>query len=101
MLTFGDFLEFCDITDRMFISDIRILEEAYINGGVSADKEITYQHERIISLGLITNESRLTGAVFSLDLDEDPSEQFIIEMTMLGEKYCEIIFGEKVIADAE
>lgn len=94
-ISFDEFCEFLEITNRMFLSDISVLKEVYENEGVSSDMEISYRHDRLISLGLLRN-----GGRFSITKDNglqytgDDSLKNIL-MTTLGEKYCNCIFNER------
>ena len=90
-ITWNDFCELCEITDRLFISDIEILEKAYRNGGVSEDLGISYKHDRLVSIGILTNEAQLHGGVVAFDLD-NLEQQNIMELTEIGRKFCNIAF---------
>ena len=91
-ISWFDFCELCDITDRLFISDINTLEEAYIMGGVTEAMSISYKHDRLISVGLLTNEARLSGSIFVVNLDSD-TKQYIMELTEIGRRFCELAFN--------
>lgn len=87
------FCELCDITDRLFIQDIGLLREAYKNHGVTVTMNLSYQYDRLIAVGLLTNEAKLAGGVFAIDLDSlEP--QKIMEFTNIGKLFCDIIFKD-------
>lgn len=87
-----EFCELCDITDRLFISDINTLEEAYNLGGVTEAMTISYKHDRLISVGLLTNEARLSGSIFVVDLDSK-SPQYLMELTPIGRCFCDLAYN--------
>lgn len=91
-ITWNEFCELCDITDRLFISDLTNLKEAYTNNGVTGQMSISYKHDRLISVGLLTNEARLSGSIFVLDLDSK-EQQNIIDLTDIGKIFCNIAFN--------
>lgn len=91
-ISWTDFCELCDITDRLFISDISSLREAYLNNGISEQMEISYKHDRLISVGLLTNEARLSGSIFVVELDSQ-EQQNIMDLTEIGRKFCGIAFN--------
>ena len=73
-----------------FQSDIVILENAF-DSGVTTETPISYRHDRLISVGLLTNENRLSGNIFMTLLDSD-KPQNIIDLTDIGKTFCNIIF---------
>ena len=89
-ISFDRFCEFLEITNRMFLSDLSALEEAYNNEGVAREMEVSYRHERLISLGLLGNRPRLTGAPTWGEIGG--LEPKMMEMTEIGKEYCKIIF---------
>ena len=91
IINWDDFCELCEITTRLFVSDIGILRKAYRNGGVSESSGITYKHDRLVSIGLLTNEAPLHGWVVAFDLD-NLEQQNIMELTEIGRKFCNIAF---------
>ena len=91
IINWDDFCELCEITTRLFVSDIGILRKAYRNGGVSESSGITYKHDRLVSIGLLTNEAPLHGGVVAFDLD-NLEQQNIMELTEIGRKFCNIAF---------
>lgn len=91
-ISWTEFCELCDITDRLFISDISSLREAYLNNGITEQMEISYKHDRLISVGLLTNEARLSGSIFVVELDSQ-ERQNIMDLTEIGRKFCGIAFN--------
>lgn len=90
-ISWDEFCELCDITDRLFISDISNLKEAYVNKGVTNEMTITYKYDRLISVGLLTNEARLSGGIMMLEIDSK-TPQIIIKFTNIGNMFCDIVF---------
>lgn len=94
-ISWYEFCELCDITDRLFVSDLDCLKDAYLNNGISVQDEVSYKHDRLISVGLLINETRLSGSVVFIDLDS-PEQQNIMDLTPIGRKFCDIAFTHAV-----
>lgn len=92
IVSWSEFCELCDITERLFISDIRVLKEAFDNNGISSEITITYKHDRLMSVGLLVNEASISGSVYWIDLDAKEQKN-IIELTEVGRKFCNIVFA--------
>lgn len=90
-IDWNDFCELCDITERLFMSDIAALQTAYANHGVTTTMEISYKHDRLISIGLLTNDARLNGSVNIIDLDSN-EPTYLMTLTSIGLKYCQLAF---------
>ena len=58
------FCELSDITDKLFITDIKCLKQVFNNNGVRENDEITYNHDRLISIGLLSNDQRSGGMIW-------------------------------------
>lgn len=94
------FCELSDITDKLFISDIKSLEKVYKNNGVKEGDKITHNHERLISIGLLKNDQRSGGLLWhnitvgdlSGNQDSNGENQTLIEITDIGQIFCEVIF---------
>ena len=94
------FCELSDITDKVFITDINYLKEVYMNNGIKDADKITHNHDRLISIGLLTNSQRAGGITYQTINDENLSEnqglnndkQLLIEITHIGRKFCNAIF---------
>lgn len=94
------FCELSDITEKLFISDIKCLEEVYNNGGVKEGDKITHNHDRLISIGLLANDQRGGGLSYHIikvenlsgnqELDKD--RQTLIKITNIGQIFCNVIF---------
>ena len=82
------FCELCDITERMFLSDINTLKSAYQNEGVTLEMQTSYRHDRLISIGLLKEG---TGARI-IELD-DSNPQYVYILTEIGKVYCRYAFG--------
>jgi len=68
---FYDWDKFCELTetvDRLFVSDISELIKIYVKRGFSK-KEITYKHERLISVGLL-EDKRFPSAISTEELEK-------------------------------
>ena len=92
-ILWNEFCELCDITDRMYISDIDLLQDAYNKGGVGIHSSVSYRHERMISIGLLTNEARLNGSIIMENLDSD-EEEILMSFTEIGIIFCRYAFGD-------
>ncbi len=97
-LTWDEFCELCDITDRLFINDLLLLKKASDHGGVIDGMELSYQHERLISLGLLTNEARLSGSIIMSNLDSSEPEK-LLNISKIGEKFCRYAFQEPSLSN--
>lgn len=86
-----DFCELCDVTDRLFVSDIDNLKEAYVNNGVKENMPITYRYDRLISVGLLVNKDRISsGLVITIENSEEALT--LIDFTDMGKKFCSLVF---------
>ena len=83
------FCELCDITERMFLSDINTLKSAYHNEGVTLEMKTSYRHDRLISIGLL--KEGMGARIIELD---DPNPQYVYILTEIGRIYCRYAFGE-------
>jgi len=83
------FCEFTDITERMFLSDIKVLLHGYSNNGVNLDEFQNYHLDRLISIGLFENHNRLGGDIIikAIGLDETETSKDV-DITELGVRYC-------------
>lgn len=84
-ISWNEFCELCDVTDRLFFSDLDNLKEAYTNNGVTKQMPISYKHDRLISVGLLTNETRLSGG-FIVDFGSNEPKN-IINLTDIGKMF--------------
>ncbi len=91
-INWDEFCELCDITDRLFISDITILKEAYKNSGVRESTTLTYKHDRLNSVGLLENDTRISSGWVLTDIEEDDDELYM-KLTTIGEVFCKFAFG--------
>lgn len=92
-ISWDQFCELCDITDRLFISDIASLKEAYENNGVTINAGITYKHERLISVGLLANRIHPMGGLTFVD-PEYEKKQIYMRITDIGKLFYELAFGQ-------
>ncbi len=91
-IKWSEFCELCDITDRLFIADIAILKEAYENSGVKGSSVLSYKHDRLNSVGLLENDTRISGGLVFTDPECD-DEQLYMKLTTIGELFCKFAFG--------
>ena len=90
-LTWSEFCEFCDITERLFLSDLNLITKLYKGNELGPDEDLAYKQDRLISLGLLVNDSRtLIGLLAGVEEDKIKSD-----FTSLGLKYCTLIFGDR------
>lgn len=84
------FCEFTDITERMFLSDIKVLLHGYSNNGVDLDEFPNYHLDRLISIGLFENHNRLGGNIILNGGDANEEEEINkdVDITELGVTYC-------------
>lgn len=93
-ISWDEFCELCDITERLFVSDIKNLREAYENNGVKGNVTISYQHDRLNSVGLLEDDSRAGGLIFT-DI-KDEKEQTYMKLTSIGKLFCKFAFNSIV-----
>ncbi len=86
------FCELSDITDRLFFSDINNLKKAYESHGVREVKDISYKHDRLISVGLLVNQARISGGLH-MEILSSSEQQIYIRLTDVGNLFCELAFG--------
>ena len=91
-ISWDEFCELCDITERLFVSDITNLREAYENNGVKGNATISYQHDRLNSVGLLENDTRISGGLVFTDI-EDEEEQIYMNLTSIGKLFCKYAFS--------
>lgn len=91
-IIWDEFCEYCDITERLFMSDIDDLKEAYRVGGVTANMKIYYRHDRLMSLGLLENELSICGGSKWKIFPERPENTKVLKMTELGHMFCKMGF---------
>lgn len=88
-ISWETFCELCDITERMFLSDINTLQLAYQNNGVTLEMRISYRQDRLISIGLLKEGPASRIVNFS-----DPNPQYVYVLTEIGKIYCRYAFLE-------
>ena len=86
-ISWGVFCELCDITERMFLSDINTLKSAYQNSGVTLQMRTSYRHDRLISIGLL--KEGMASRIIDLD---DTNPQYVYVLTEIGKIYCRYAF---------
>ncbi|WP_455810063.1 hypothetical protein [Clostridium butyricum] len=88
-ITWKEFCEFSEINERLFINDIYVSLEIFTRG-MNVDKEKIHNFLRLVSIGLLKNDSRFdsdkcgSGLIVSDPIDE-------VELTKLGERFCGLI----------
>lgn len=86
-ITWGEFCEFSDVTNRLFIEDFRLLKALWSNSGYLSKDSDNFRAERIYSVGIIgirNNNIVITG---------EPQGLEGRALNLLGQKYCDIIFN--------
>ncbi|WP_069989039.1 hypothetical protein [Massilioclostridium coli] len=83
--------KFCELVEsnyRMFISDYTKLQEIYEQNNIVIDGSISYQIDRLVSLGLlrITNHANTVGTTLG-DLDNGFTKKHVT-ITSFGEVFC-------------
>lgn len=86
-INWNEFCEFSDITDRLFMEDIRILKHFKENKELKGQWEDQFRVERIYSLGILGVE--LDNVSYE-EMKEDATAGR--SLNILGQKYCNIIF---------
>lgn len=89
-MTWDDFCELTDITERMFLTDIRTLVKSYESDGIDVGEVEGYHLDRLISLGLLENSLRLGGNIIISggDASGEEEEKKDVNITELGKLYC-------------
>lgn len=86
-ITWDEFCEFSDVTNRLFIEDFRLLKALWSNSDYLSKGGDNFRAERIYSVGIIgirDNNIAITG---------EPQGLGGRCLNLLGQKYCDIIFG--------
>ena len=87
-ITWNEFCEYSEITNRIFIQDIEILKKFYIDNSVTEEFDNKYKLDRIAAIGLIKLCSKSKFSFGETILDD-----FIIVKTDIGEKYTNIVLN--------
>ena len=95
-ITWDDFCEMTDITERLFLTDISALLKGYENSGLNIGDVENYHLDRLISLGLFENFLRLSNNMFisggdaswdgESNINDGKSKD--VNITELGKLYC-------------
>ena len=90
-ISWEQFCELSDITDRIFVADIAILSSAYQKNGVNLYEFANYHLDRLISLGVLQNEQRIGGnLIINTIFDEDKQKNGKdVSITDLGKLFYE------------
>ena len=86
-ITFDDLCELFEITDRLFVKDIAILNEIGMHGHISGFEQ-NYQIHRLESLGLVRSQFVTGDIIWQREDGEDTSGFYF---TDLGEKFYSFI----------
>lgn len=92
-ISWYDFCELNDILERLFLSDLEELRNAYINKGIYSISSITYRHDRLLAIGLLKDECRISGGFVAFDDDEEPNK--LMKLSTIGDTFCRISFSPK------
>ena len=96
-------MKFCELSEvnrRMFVSDYPVLIEAFQNDGLDMSTTEPYQVDRLISLGLLKNTTRLGGDVSvyemkpgerleDVEYEEKSFQNKTVAMTSLGKVFAQ------------
>lgn len=91
IINWNEFCEYSEIVNRLFIQDIQVLKEVFIdNKDIIDDFDKKYRIDRIASIGLVNlnSSSRYYSENEELLLDD-----FTIAKTEISEKFINIIFN--------
>lgn len=87
IITWDEFCEYSEITNRIFIQDLKILKDIYNRKIIDDKGNNKFRIERLYNTGLVGWNPRV---VFSFG--EQEIEENKVNINMIGEKYVEIIF---------
>lgn len=89
IINWNSFIELSEVNERLFINDISVISEIYANG-MKVDKERIHNFLRLVSLGLLKNDSRFDSDNCGDSLiASEPVDA--VELTILGEQFCNLI----------
>lgn len=88
--------KFCELSEanrRMFANDYHVLHLAYRMGGIDINGRELYQVDRLVSLGLLQNENRVSGTkVIRFDFEEEKTYDIVV--TSFGKTFCQHLPNE-------
>ena len=87
-ISWEQFCELCDITNRLYIYDVDVLKETFANHGVNAMK-VSYRHKRLMSIGLL---AEVNGGGSLIAIEEGDNNPKVMEITTIGQLFCEYAF---------
>lgn len=91
IINWNEFCEYSEIVNRLFIQDIQVLKEVFIdNKDIIDDFDNKYRIDRIASIGLVNLNS--SSRYYSED-EELLLDDFTIAKTEISEKFVNIIFN--------
>ena len=92
IINWNEFCEYSEIVNRLFIQDIQVLKEIFIdNKDIIDDFDNRYRIDRIASIGLVNLNS--SSRYYSED-EELLLDNFTIAKTEISEKFVNIIFNQ-------
>lgn len=86
-ITWDEFCEFSDVTNRLFIEDFRLLKALWSSGSYYSKGGDNFRTERIYSVGIIGSSNN------NIVMTGEPQGLEGRALNLLGQKYCDIIFG--------
>lgn len=84
-ITWDEFCEFSDVTNRLFIEDFRLLKALWSNSSYLSKGGDNFRAERIYSVGII--------GIKNIAITGEPQGLGGRCLNLLGQKYCDIVFG--------
>lgn len=88
-ITWNQFCELTEITNRVFIQDISVLKKVFEKGSIAVDKENEFRYGRLEAVGLIVT-AMSWGEIKESTLDLSVSNK-AAELTSIGQLYCMLL----------
>ena len=90
-VTFDVFCELCDITNRLFLNDIKDLRAIYFNMENTQELSIRYNYARLVSVGIMNDTIRIKHR--PLVMNQDNKNTIFRDMSDIGKLFCKIGFN--------
>lgn len=90
-ITWEDFCELSEANDRLFVKDITVLYNLYDLEGIVINEEYDYIYKRLISIGLLKDDVRLSqNAIVAVPIDGRSYGPKRMKLTRLGNIFCKL-----------